>query len=248
VKNVYLGLKFAISYFTVIPIRFGSDDDLSSKRVLGWMLWWFPLVGLLLAGLSVSLYHILYPLGWLGALVSALFYMLLYGFLHTEAVLDVADALYASHSTKDAYSIIKDPTVGAMGVLWAMATVLLKVSALTYLLLHGLFWQFILIAMLSRYSLLVHFYTQKFRSSFATALKESLSFKSLISSLAMVSSIGFLLLGWGYMILLISSLLISYILLSKIKNSLRFVNGDVLGATLEGVESMSFMIVAYIWL
>ena len=127
-REYYLGLKFSFSYFTLLPIQFSKADDLSTKPVLGSMLFFFPLVGLVLGLLTIGLFWLLSSLSWLGSVIAAVMYMVLYGFLHTEAVIDVADAIYASHSGKDAYAIIKDPTVGAMGVLYAVTVVLLKVG------------------------------------------------------------------------------------------------------------------------
>jgi adenosylcobinamide-GDP ribazoletransferase len=98
--------------------------------------------------------------------------MMLYGFLHTEAIMDVADALYAAHSGKDAYTIIKEPTVGAMGVLWAGCMVLMKVAGITYLLLHGEYALFLSILLISRLGLLLLFFTKKFSSTFITKMQE----------------------------------------------------------------------------
>ncbi|WP_299804308.1 adenosylcobinamide-GDP ribazoletransferase, partial [Sulfuricurvum sp. RIFOXYD2_FULL_44_160] len=145
-NKVYLGVKFALSYFTLLPIRFRTDDDLSHPRVLKAMLLTLPFVGALLASLSIGIFMALESLGWLGALIAAVAYMVLYGFIHTEAVIDVADALYAAHSGKDPYDIIKDPTVGAMGVLYGVSFTLLKIAALSTLLMHHLFLPFVVIA------------------------------------------------------------------------------------------------------
>ena len=168
----FLGLKFAFSYFSVLPIKFSNADDLSTKPVLGSMLFFFPLVGMVLGLMSIGLYGLLEPLKWYASLLSAVLYMLLYGFIHLEAVMDVADAIYASHSGKDAYAIIKDPTVGAMGVLYSIAAVLLKVAGTCYLLLHGFIWEFVSILVISRLSLLLLFYVHDFHSTFSTGLKK----------------------------------------------------------------------------
>ena len=88
---------------------------------------------------------------------------MLYGFLHTEAIMDVADAIYAKHSGKDAYEIIKEPTVGAMGVLYGTSLMLLKIVGIAYLLMQGYFMKFITITIISRLSLLLLFDVHKFR-------------------------------------------------------------------------------------
>ncbi len=234
-KNIYLGVKFSLSYFSILPVSFKPTDDLSRKEVLAFMLFFLPFVGLVLATLTVILFSFLNSLSWFGALISATFYMMLYGFLHTEAIMDVADAIYAKHSGKDAYEIIKEPTVGAMGVLYGTSLMLLKIVGIAYVLMQGYLMEFIAIAIISRLSLLLLFNIHKFRSSFATTLKKSLTKPYLLSSFALFSTIGYLLVS-NFMLLLLIGLLLALLISFVIKSKIGFVNGDVLGATFEGVE------------
>ncbi len=234
-KKIYLGLKFSFSYFSILPISFKPTDDLSRKEVLAFMLFFLPLVGLVLATSTIIIFSFLSSLTWFGALISATFYMMLYGFLHTEAIMDVADAIYAKHSGKDAYEIIKEPTVGAMGVLYATSLMLLKLVGIAYLLMQGYFMEFISVVIISRLSLLLLFDVHEFRSSFATTLKSSLSKFHLFGSFVLFSAIGYLLIS-NFMLLLFIGLLLALLISFVIKSKIGFVNGDVLGATLEGVE------------
>ncbi len=241
--NSYLGLKFSFSYFSILPINFKASDDLSKKEVLASMLFFLPLVGFILGLGTVVLFSFLAHLEWYGAIVSAVVYMMLYGFIHTEAVIDVADAIYASHSGKDAYAVIKEPTVGAMGVLYAMGFVLLKVSGIVYLFTHNYFMEFVAVLIISRVSLLLLFKVHTFNSSFATQLKDTLSLKYFISSYLIFMLIGSLLIS-NFIILLILGLLLSLGISFYIKSKIGFVNGDVLGTTLESVEILLFLAIA----
>ena len=246
-QNLYLGLKFSFSYFSILPVKFKNSDDLSSKDILGSMLLFFPLVGIVLGLLTVGLFYILEALSWYGAIISAVTYMILYGFLHTEAVIDVADAIYASHSGKDPYTVIKDPTVGAMGVLWAGVFLLLKIAGIIFLLMHHLFVEFISVLMVSRLTLLMLFYTQSFKSSFATQLKNSLSAKYLWSAFFLFGIIGLLLISIKFLALLSIGLILALLITLFIKSKVGFINGDVLGTTLESVEILLFILVALLW-
>ncbi len=241
--NSYLGLKFAFSYFSILPIKFKASDDLSKKEVLASMLLFLPLVGFILGLGTVLLFSSLAHLEWYGAVVSAVIYMMLYGFIHTEAVIDVADAIYASHSGKDAYAVIKEPTVGAMGVLYAIGFVLLKVSGIVYLFTHHYLMEFIAVLIISRLSLLLLFKVHTFNSSFATQLKDALSLKYFISSYLIFILIGSLLIS-NFIILLILGVLLSLGISFYIKSKIGFLNGDVLGTTLESVEILLFLAIA----
>ena len=247
-KEWYLGFKFAFSYFSILPVSFKDEVDLSTKPVLGSMLFFLPFVGLVLGLLTVGLFSLLESLSWYGAIISALVYMMLYGFLHTEAVIDVADAIYASHSGKDAYAVIKDPTVGAMGVLWAGSFVLLKVAGIVFLLMHQLFASLIAVLIVSRLALLMLFYTQTFKSSFATQLKSALTPKYFWSALVLFTTLGILLTSLHFIILLLTGFILGLLIARTLKSKLGFMNGDVLGCTLESIEILLFIMVALVWL
>jgi adenosylcobinamide-GDP ribazoletransferase len=247
VTKIYLGIKFALSYFTLLPIRFKPTDDLFHPRVLKTMLLSLPFVGALLAGLSIALFMGLESLGWLGALIAAVAYMVLYGFIHTEAVIDVADALYAAHSGKDPYSVIKDPTVGAMGVLYGVSFTLLKIAALSTLLMHHLFLPFIALAVISRLSLLVLIRTYDFRSSFVSQLHDNLRLFPLVLVIGLCGVLGFYLLSGHFLLLFIVGILTAFFLSTLTKKGLGFINGDVLGMSLEGVELVLIVMVLLTW-
>lgn len=246
--NYYLGFKFMLSYFTLFPIRFQKSDNLASASVLAAMLFWLPLAGLLLGTVSVGLYLIVEKLGWLSALIAALSYPILYGFIHTEAVMDVADALYAKHAGKDAYAVIKEPTVGAMGVLWAITVLLLKTAVLAYLFQHKAFLLILTVPIVSRLGLLFLLFTQKFRSSFIEKMQIAFTQNTFFASLLFFTLIGMLLNGWHYLILLSSGLFFSTLFSKQLKRKLGFLNGDVLGTTLESTEIILFILGALLWL
>lgn len=246
-KQSILGIKFALSYFTILPIRFGVNDDLSRPKVLLSMLLTLPFVGLLLSSLAIGVFVALESLGWLAAIIAGVMYMALYGFIHTEAIIDVADAIYAKHSGKDSYVIIKEPSVGAMGVLYGVSFLILKISALSYLLMHHLFLPFMAIAAISRISLLVLIRAYEFRSSFVSQLKESLPFLPLAIVVSLYTALGGWFLSWHFMALFGIGIASAMTLSSLAKRSLGFINGDVLGISLEGVELILILAVLLAW-
>lgn len=246
-NKIVLGVKFALSYFTVLPVRFKSDDDLSHPKVLSAMLYTLPLVGLILAGLTVGVFCSLESLHWLGAIIAAAAYMALYGFVHTEAVIDVADAVYAAHSGKDPYQVIKEPTVGAMGVLYGVSFFLLKIASLSFLLMHHLFLPFLAIAMTSRTALLILIKHHDFRSSFVTQLHNSLHLRPLMVFIGVYGAVGFYTLSWPFLSLFFIGIGTSILLCAFAKKSLGFINGDVLGMALEGVELILILAVLLAW-
>ena len=242
-KNLYLGIKFSFSYFSILPMSFKESDDLSKKEILNVMLLFLPVVGLILGIGTVFLFSILNHLDWYGAIISAIFYMLLYGFLHTEAVIDVFDAIYASHSGKDGYAIIKEPTVGAVGVLYGVSFLLLKVAGIVLLFTHNILAEFIAIVIISRLSLLTLLILHEFKSSFLIQLKEALDHWSLIMLFILFMIMGSFLTPY-FIILLFIGVILGFFISIFFTKKLKFINGDVLGVTLESVEILLLVVVA----
>jgi len=242
-RNLYLGMKFSLSYFSIFPISFSKNDNLSNPNILGSMLFFFPFVGLFLGVITVGIYLLLAHFGWYGAIISAVLYMMMYGFIHTEAIIDVIDAIYAKHSGKDAYRVIKESTIGAMGVLYAVGFMIIKIAGIVYLLIHSLFGEFISILILSRLSLLMLIDTLEFKSSFVSQLKESLDWKFLIPSFLLSLLIGSFLTPF-FLIIMVFGFVLALGVAIVFSKKIGFTNGDVLGATLEILELILFMVIS----
>ncbi len=239
-KELFFGLKFAFSYFSILPVRFHTQDDLSSKPVIGTMLFFFPLVGLVLGILTIMIAS--FSDTWLFFLIAAVAYMLMYGFIHTEAVCDVADAIYAKHAGKDAHTIIKEPTIGAIGMFYGVAFFTLKVGAIVALFQAGHFYAFISVLLISRLSIVALIMILPFKSSFIGTLKNALTLPYVLGTFAIFSVVGMWLIGVQFLFFLGLGGILSYIIARFVGNKLGFINGDVLGITLESVEIALFII------
>ena len=244
-QDIYLGLKFSFSYFSTIPVSFKESDNLSKREVLGYMLLFFPIVGFTIGSITILIFKLFHHFGWYGAVISAVIYMMLYGFIHTEAIIDVVDGIYAKYCGKDSYKIVKEPTVGAMGVLYAFGFMIIKISTIVYIFEHNLLSEFISVLIVSRLSLIVLIDTLDFKSSFITTLKKSLTPIYLIGSFVISMIIGTLLTPF-FIIMVVFGFILSFIISIYISKRLGFINGDVLGTTLEGVEILLlFLIVVF---
>ena len=245
-KDLILGLKFAFSYFSIIPIKFDNNVDLSKKEIINYLMFFLPLVGAVLSLGACVAFYLLQDLSYLGAVICAFFYMMLYGFIHTEAILDVVDALYAKHSGKDAYEVIKEPTIGAMGFLYALGFVSIKVAALVMLFLNEMFLEIIAIAIVSRVSVQFMTKTNEFKSSFVNLMKDS--FVSYKLSFGLCFIVCLFLLGFKAFVLFFMALIFTYFFSSFLEKNLGFLNGDALGFNLEFVEIILFISVCLLWL
>ena len=153
-KQILNAFLFALSYFSIIPV-FVKNMEINNDTYK-YTLVLLPLVGAILAslviGLNFGLNEFFNPL--YSAFVCAVVYLALYGFIHTEAIIDVVDGWFAAYSGKDAYKIMKESTIGAIGALYGVAFVLLKVGIITYVLYEKQYALFFIVCIFSRLNLI----------------------------------------------------------------------------------------------
>jgi adenosylcobinamide-GDP ribazoletransferase len=125
-------LQIAFGLMTTLPVRLPEDwspGDSGRAAV------WYPLVGLVIGALAW--------LAWKGAaflfpppvtgVITLLVWVVLTGGLHLDGLADCCDGLLASASAERRLEIMKDPHVGAFGVVGLVLVLLLKAAALASL-------------------------------------------------------------------------------------------------------------------
>jgi len=124
------GLRLALTTFTVAPVRSGTVDRRSAGIAMGTA----PLVGALLggvlAGIAVGLGAVAAPHLLIGVAVVA-GGVLLTRALHLDGLADVLDALGSYAARERALTVMKQPEVGAFGVVGIVLAVLTQVAAIT---------------------------------------------------------------------------------------------------------------------
>jgi len=234
-REILYGLKLSFSYFSILPVKF--KDIIQTKKSDKAFLFFIPFVGGVLSLLAIMLFTLLscfFP-PFYAAVFSGVFYMTLYGFLHLEAVIDTVDALFASHSGKDVYKIMKEPTVGAVGVVFVVLFLILKMTAVSYLLTKDIFYGFLTAAVFARLSII---FTLKYfdihpKSALANTLKNSLSKKIFFFMILFYLLFAFILTGIKALFVIALSFLLTIVLSSCLKKKTGFINGDILGFIIE---------------
>lgn len=212
-----------------------------NKKVYASLLLAFPFVGFVIAFLSVLLFMVLkdvMPLMYC-AILCACVYLVLYGFLHLEALSDVIDGYFASLSGKDVYEVMKEPQVGALGAIGTFVFVLLKVAVIAFLLMESKEEFFLASVIFSRLGLIFGLFAFEFHknSSFALRLKHVASFTLVAVAFSVYMLFSYFVLDVK-LVLLFSfvTLFVVALVLYVLKKKFGFLNGDCLGATLEKTE------------
>ncbi len=231
-KNFFEGFILSLSFFTQINIPYYVKNI--TDNTYKYLALTIALNGLVLGVITISLFITLslYSNTIYASIVASVLYLFLYGFLHIEAVSDIIDAYYASHGGKDSYEILKDSHVGAIGAIGAFSIVILKVSAISYILLEGDFLGFLTALYLSRLMIIYTIYQEKFhsQSKFIYSMKKKLDQNSIIV-LTLISLI--LLFILNNILLIPISIIIAIILKNWLIKKIGFLNGDGLGFMIE---------------
>jgi len=149
-REFIIPLLTAVSLLTCLPVAHWLPAKLSNK-LLGRSVLWYPVVGLLLAGLLLLLLMLFTSTvsPFVVAVTVVIVWVALTGGLHLDGLADCVDALYAGHSVVGQQSsgppklvslkqlkilqVLKDPCVGAMGAVAIMLLLMLKVSVVASL-------------------------------------------------------------------------------------------------------------------
>jgi len=119
------GLMLAMQFLTCIPMPSLADyhdEELSRCAV------WFPFVGLVIGMLLAC--ALLANSPWISGLIVVLLWLGLTGGLHLDGAADLADALGAAHRDPVRFhAALKDPHIGAFGVMAIVALMLTKFAA-----------------------------------------------------------------------------------------------------------------------
>ena len=206
------GLILAIGFLTRLPVPSVHNfeaADLSRSAA------WFPLAGALVGAIvAMAAYAGAIVDPWLGALLGVLVWMAVTGGLHLDGLVDLADALGASHRSPERFlQVLRDPHVGAFGVLALIGVVLAKLILLMLWLTHGQsLWGLLLLVAWARLGSVVWAQTLKPLSSgqgerfawqgqpgWLVAGGVALAIMSAVIAPQLLGAIAVLALYWGYL-------------------------------------------------
>ena len=125
-------LRIAFGLMSTLPVRLPDDWSAGDS---GHAAGWYPLVGLVIGALTWLAWKgstfVFPPL--VGGIVTLVTWVALTGGLHLDGLADCCDGLFASLSPERRLEIMKDPHVGAFGVIGLILILFLKAATLASL-------------------------------------------------------------------------------------------------------------------
>jgi len=256
-KKLWIGLLINIQFFTAIPIHASLPME---KEFINSSMRTFPVLGFLQGLIYSSFVYILLHFSPFSLLAVAFFLWLgticATGGLHLDGWMDASDAFFSYQDKDKRLEIMKDPRIGAFGVLSVLLLLSTKLFFIYEIVQH---WQTEDYAFL----LLLPFFSKMVMGILLIYVPEAKQnglgsfFKSAASWHIAVWYLGYLIIcflvlfflyqkGLAAFVILLSASIVSYLFLAlKMVRWFGGLTGDLLGASVEGTELLLW---ASLWL
>lgn len=229
-------LRNAFGLMTTLPFRLPTDwwaGDSGRASV------WYPFVGLVIGALTWLAWKaaiLVFP-SLAAGVITLVVWVVLTGGLHLDGLADCCDGLLASTSVERRLEIMKDPHVGAFGVVGLILVLMLKAAALGSL-TPALSLGILLAASLARWCILPVGLTPLARPSgmgadFVLGFRRLFIIWGAIIPLAIA-----ILLGVRGVLSALAGLVAAALVLGLAKSRIGGVTGDVFGMLVEIVETI----------
>jgi adenosylcobinamide-GDP ribazoletransferase len=127
--NKMRSLRIAFGLMTTLPIKLPNDWSAGDS---GRAAVWYPFVGLVVGALTWLVWTgsmLVFP-PLVAGIITLIVWVALTGGLHLDGLADCCDGLFASASVERRLEIMKDPRMGAFGVIGLVLVLLLKAATL----------------------------------------------------------------------------------------------------------------------
>lgn len=227
-------LRVALGLMTTLPVRL---PDHWSAGDSGRAAIWYPLVGLVIGGLTWLVWKVamLFFPSLVAGVLALVVWVALSGGLHLDGLADCCDGLFVSAASERRLEIMKDPHIGAFGVIGLTLILFLKAAALASLPTIGGF-SILLAASLARFCILPAALLPLARPSGMAADFASGFRRSYIAWGAIIPIVMVIFLGTHGVISLVAGIAAGALVLWLAKSRIGGVTGDVFGMIVEIVE------------
>ena len=238
-------LIIAIQFLTVIPL---SSKHTVTEQDLGKSMLYFPLVGLVIGGMLVCTripLSLCLPSGVVDALLIAVL-IIITGAMHLDALADTADGIFSGKERTVKLEIMKDSSVGAMGMVTVFIVLMLKYVTLIALSVALKNKALLLMPLMGRWAQVIVAYSSDY-----AGLSKGLGFPftthvsfTLLSFTGVFSVVvAFYLFSLPGMVIAATIALIALLYSLFFKRLLGGVTGDILGAVTEVTEVLVLILI-----
>lgn len=237
----------AIQFLTIIPI---NRKYLPTEKELAKSTIYFPFVGLIIGAFLVltnEFFSLFFSKIFVSCLILIIGVIITCGF-HLDGLIDTFDGLFSGFKNKDRIiEIMKDPRVGAMGVIFLFLFLLLKFSLIYELKNDTILKALILMPAFGRWATVfgARFYTPAKRTNLSLVEVYTSyvgNFEFVIATIFIVF-FSILIFGINSVIIIGIVLIFNVLFFNYIKSKIGGITGDTLGAGCEMTEVLFLLVV-----
>lgn len=251
ITTQWFAFWYSIAFLTRIPApNLSQALKSNNKNISKNSIYYYPLVGLIIGAVLVTCYfafqlssdgmkEITTASAMLIAAIVLTLWSLLTGGLHLDGLADAADAWVGGYGDKQrTLEIMKDPTVGPMGVMLVVLVLLIKFSALTLLMVNQQWWLLLAVPMLARFFVLPLFYFTPYvrEKGLGSSFSKTINSKVLIVLTTLVALISTLLFQQKTLLVLGVALALFVWARNLMIQRIEGTTGDTAGAMIEVLE------------
>lgn len=239
-----MGFWAALQFLTIFPTPLRHEV---ATKAFGQSLSYFPLVGLILGAILLSLHYgliLILPASVVNALLIIAL-VILTGAHHLDGFIDTCDGVIAGKSREERLAIMSDSRVGAFGIVGALLLLLLKyVSLSSAPILPAL----LLMPTLSRWTMVSTIFTFPYAKSsgMGLAFKQGANWQRLTIATIMALIVAVALLKWWGLALVAALWLVVFGIASYFHARLGGLTGDNYGAINELAEVLVLLLIILI--
>ncbi len=240
-------LILALQFLSIIPLKARSAKP---KEMAGSLVW-FPFVGLLLGLILAGAQSIFYWLGVNPLTADICLVVLLAGLtggMHLDGLADTFDSLFRPAGKEEILRIMRDPHIGAMGVVSIACALLLKIALLANLGSQLKPLALILMCVFSRWSMVLAMFKFNYarKEGKAAAFMENINYRIFLYATIFTLFLGILIWSVGGLLLFGAIAVFTLLFCSFVQKKISGITGDTLGALLEINEILALAAVFFL--
>jgi adenosylcobinamide-GDP ribazoletransferase len=180
---------------------------------------------------------------FVSSVILVVLLIIMTGGLHLDGLADTADAFFSGKDKDEMLRIMRDPHVGAMGVLALISILMLKVAFLSSISSSALIPALILVCVLSRWSMVLSLFLFAYARAEGKAkiFHDGINVKIFFTATLFALAIVFVMARMAGLVLFGVAAAFTYTLNLAISRKIGGVTGDTIGAVSELTEVVLFM-------
>ncbi|MFC2061270.1 adenosylcobinamide-GDP ribazoletransferase [Elusimicrobiota bacterium] len=242
--NRLKSLIFAVQFLTIVPLK---KDNCVNERVIAGSAMFFPLVGLFLGSVLILIDILLVNIfpDYIINIIIVFTLAVITGGLHLDGLADTVDGFYAGKNKAEILRIMRDSSIGTMGMLGLACIILLKIGFLQALAIPSKYAALLVMPVLSRWSMAFSiccfdYAREEGKAKYFFKSPDRLEF--IIASL-FTCAVVFFIFKWHGLLLMLLISLSTLIFGIRSRSKINGITGDTLGAINEINEVLVLLLV-----